>query len=263
MQVVSCHNGRLYMLKQPAAGETAGVLDASASAAGVPVEAAAPFTTGLAALDALAPAGAFARGAVHEVLSDPRHGRPLAFAMLLAKSAASQGDGAVVWCDPAGTLYPPAVAAAGISLDRLYLLRPKTEAERVWALAECLRCRGVAATVAEVGDLSRVEARRLQLAAEHGGGVGVLLRHAARNANAAHYAAATRWLVAPARAKRSVQRWSVQLVHGHGGQVGRSVILESPRGADAAAGKRSENFMRAVVPLADRPVSKAGGAGVG
>jgi hypothetical protein len=132
----------------------------------------------------------------------------------------------------------------------LFLLRPKTTAEQTWAVAECMACPGVTATVAEAGELSRVEARRFQLAAERGGGAGILLRDPKR---ATHYAAATRWRVRPVKGERSVQRWSVQLIHGHGGQVGKTIILERARGVDAV----QENPVRAVAPLADRPLAPA------
>src|SRR5881396_3004329 len=101
MQLVSCHNGRLYLLNKQ---EEVGVLGAGGGATGPKT-----FTTGLALLDELLPNGALARGAVHEVLADPREGTPMMFALLLAKAAA--GDGAIVWCDPLRKLYPPAVVA--------------------------------------------------------------------------------------------------------------------------------------------------------
>ena len=203
------------------------------------------FTTGLAPLDGLPPGGAFARGAVHEALSDPALGPPpRSFALLLARSAlASDPDdegGIVVWSDPAGDLYPPAVAAGGVPMDRLLLLRPPTARDEVWAVAECLRCPAVVAVVAAVPQLTRVEARRLQLAAERGGGVGLLMRPWGRSDV---YAAATRWLVAPAPGDADVQRWQVQLVHGHGGRVGQRVMLEVCR---------ETNALRAVEQLADR-----------
>src|SRR2546423_1093128 len=75
--------------------------------------------------------------------------------------------------------------------------------------------------------LPALEARRLQLSAERGGGIGLLLRPLGRASS--EHAAVTRWLVRPAPGERTVQRWSIQLVHGHGGRVGQSVILEHSR----------------------------------
>ncbi len=181
------------------------------------------FTTGLTALDSLPPRGVFAYGAVHEILTDPAHGSPRFFALLLARAAACT-NGNVIWCDPKQELYPPALATVGLSLDQLYLLHPKSPRDEVWAIAECLGCRGVTALIAAPPRLSRVEARRLQLATERGGGVGILLRHT--GASSTHYAAATRWLVQPAPGSAAVQRWSIQLIHGHGGLVGKTITLE-------------------------------------
>jgi protein ImuA len=167
--------------------------------------------------------------------------------------AASRGEGdggTVVWSDPAGTVYPPALAAAGLDLRRLILVRPSTTADELWALAECLRCRGVSATVASVGRLSRVEARRLQLAAERGGGVGLFMREFNARSTT-HYAAATRWLVRPAPGSDEAQRWHAELVHGHGGRVGQSVLLEVDRETGAI------HAVRSPAAVADRPAAPA------
>jgi protein ImuA len=104
-----------------------------------------------------------------------------------------------------------------------------------------MRCKGVSATIAQVGRLSRIEARRLQLAAEQGGGIGILLRPMDRNASV--YAAASRWLVSPAQGLRTVQRWKIQLIHAHGGRIGQTVILEH---------HRETNTLRASEQLANR-----------
>ena len=213
MQVVSCHNGKLQSL---VAAELKGRADRT-------------FTTGLDVLDALAPANAFARGTIHELLFAPNHGEPRFFATVLAQhaSAHKQRRLPIIWSDPRGELYPPALAAMGIDLRQLYLLRPPSPADETWAVAECLRCKGVGAVVAAPQVLSRVEARRLQLAAETGGGVGLLLRPTGKRSM--HYAATTRWLIGPAPGERSVQRWRIQLLHGHGGRVGETVFLECDR----------------------------------
>jgi len=206
----------------------------------------------LPALDELLPHGGFVRGAVHEILSHPRHGVPRFFALLLARAASvenSKSNGAIVWCDPRGEIYPPAVAALDIPLERLYLLHPRTSADQAWAIAECMRCTGVGATIAPVRRLSRIEARKLQLAAERGGGAGILLRSFDKSASV--YAAATRWLVAPARGERTVQRWAVQLIHGHGGRVGHTVILEHHRETREC----QAHLLREAAELANRPAA--------
>ncbi len=299
--------------------------------AGVPRPTAQAFTTGLAPLDALAPGGAFARGAVHEILTAPEHGAALFFATLLAGASAAppggtgdgegtkavaaatklrhQGTGGrmeegfregsgfrvqtsaqkspsspscrslvaaatasvpsclppdppsclgasvpscrrfICWCDPTREIYPPALASHGIALTHLFLLHPNGPRDLLWAISESLRCKGVAAVVAAPPRLSRVMARRLQLSAERGGGVGLLLR--STNAPGIDcYAAATRWLVRPQAGERTVQRWNVQLIHGHGGCIGQTVILEV---------SRENHSVRALESLANRPMEKSTG----
>ena len=208
------------------------------------------FCTGLRAFDELAPAGTFRRGAAHELLSEPRQPAPQSVALCLALAACRRKDtcGTVVWSDPTRAVYPPALAAAGLDLRQLILIRPASSADELWALAECLRCPGVGATIAHVGRLTRVEARRLQLAAGRGGGVGLFLRSADPRLTA-HYAAATRWLTRPVPGSDDVQRWSVELVHGHGGRVGESVLLEVSRDTGTI------HAVRPPAAMADRPLA--------
>ena len=224
MQMIASHRGQLQVLKSD---------QIPAHKIG--------FKTGLRLLDDLAGPHAFCRGAVHEILAAPNQPLPFFFATLLARAAS--GDRAIVWSDPQHLLYPPAIAAAGIPLDRLFLLRPKNDADELWALTESLRCCGVGAALACPKKLSTIEARRLQLAAERGGGVGLLLRP--MTARATPYAAATRWLVASIAGERTVQKWKLELIHGHGGQVGKTVILEACR---------ATNSLRVLETVADRQV---------
>jgi hypothetical protein len=250
MKIISAHNGLLQTL----AGKE------------LRADVGRSFQTGIALLDHLAPMGRWATGAIHELLTEPAHGTPRFVATMIAKGATrdknddvspfshgacparevisrsapsagqaprlngkkqSASQGVVIWSDPHRELYPPALATLGIDLSNLILLRPKSEADELWAIAECLRCSAVAVTIAVPQKLSQIEARRLQLAAERGGGVGLLLRHTGRTST--HYAAATRWLIAPARGERTIQRWKIQLLHGHGGRVGENVFLEYSR----------------------------------
>ena len=208
------------------------------------------FRTGLEVLDHLAPQAAWPCGAVHEVLAEPRGSCPKSIMLLLARAAWAVCGGAIVWSDPDQQLYPPALAAAGIDLGRLILLRPRNRAEEIWSLGECLRCRGVGATVATLRGLSRVEARRLQLAAERGGGVGVF-RRIPDPRHPTHYAAATRWLVQPLPGGPDTQRWSIQLLHGQGGRIGKNVLHNVLPNVLIEV-DRETGHVRASAPLADR-----------
>lgn len=229
---------------------------------------------GIEGIDELLGPSGLARGAIHEVLSPATKRVPRMFALLLARAAL--GSGAIVWCCDnhegrgskrdaesafGGTWYPPAAAALGIPAERLILLKPRDTKETLWALAECLRCKGVSVTIARLGDrLGSIDARRLQLAAEAGGGIGVLLRPA--GVSSAHYAAATRWLVESAPGEALVQRWNVTLLHSgqvaasrHGGQTHSTMTLEVHRETHAVTTRRSIQTSTLYSPqkLADQP----------
>jgi protein ImuA len=203
------------------------------------------FHTGLEAMDDLAPEGGLRCGAIHELLFDSTAMPPKSLALILARAAQATTAGAVVWSDPRRELYPTALASAGIDLRQLILLRPKNAADEISALAECLRCPGVSAVVANLSRLSDLDARRLQLAAEHGGGVGIFLRPMLKS-SASNYAAATRWLVRPALQGGDSQSWIIELLHGHGGRFGSNVLLE----VDREIGN-----VRASAQLANRPAA--------
>lgn len=186
------------------------------------------------------PQSSLIRSAVHELLFDPAEGEepPMSPAWWCVHAALEQASSpmATIWCDPEGTVYPPALVRRGQACEAadwqaLHLLRPRP-ADLIWAVSECLRCKGVGAVVAQItGRLSRVEARRLQLAAEEGGSVGILLRCVGKRAKGSDiYAASTRWRVRPAPGELTIQRWKMELVHGHGRQVGQSYLLECRRG---------------------------------
>lgn len=168
---------------------------------------------------------------VHELVFDPiASGVPASLAVLLGQQA--NADKPVVWIEPVGGVAPSCCAyppAWGADVGRLHLLRPKT-ADLAWAVTECLRCRHVGAVIATMPvRMSRVEVRRLQLAAERGSSLGILLRPDRASAGLGIHAASSRWRVAPTPGTRTTQRWRVEHVHGHGRQFGPSFIVEKHR----------------------------------
>jgi len=131
--------------------------------------------TGIAALDQHLPAGGLAAGALHELIAAREGVGVRTFALWMARQAAMDGR-YILWIDPACDFYPPAAWAWGIPPQRLVLVRPRTRQDAFWAMDQSLRSRGVAAVVGSPGAMSRSEARRLQLAAETGGGIGLLIQ---------------------------------------------------------------------------------------
>ena len=147
-------------------------------------------------LDRDLPWGGLPMAALHEVSGRAASGLAAALA---GRCLGRQG--ALLWCQNErvarveGELYGPGLARFGLSADRIVLVRCRDEREVLWACEEALRCRGVACAVAELGRLDLLTSRRLQLAAEAGGGVGLMLRPG--EPDPAPNAALTRWRAEP------------------------------------------------------------------
>jgi hypothetical protein len=208
----------------------------------------------LASAHSLGFAGVITADAIHELLFDPVEGDlPPLFPALMAARAVLEGNASqtLIWIDPAGTFYPPGAMRDIVVPGHLDILRPSA-ADLTWATVECMRCRHVGAVVSlMMHKPTRVEVRRLQLAAGQGGGVGVLLRPNLLNAGSNIHAAATRWLVSPAAGERTIQRWRIQQIHGHGRWTHSFFFLEKHR----ATGQT--RFVHPSAPLVDHPLLSA------
>ena len=96
---------------------------------------------------------------------------------LAVRAAAAEG-GAIVVLDRRRNFYPPAAAALGVELEQVMVVRAGSPDDELWAFDQALRCPGVAAVWGAIDKLPSRWFRRLQLAAENGGGVGHVLRPA-------------------------------------------------------------------------------------
>jgi hypothetical protein len=97
--------------------------------------------------------------------------------LLSAREACREG-GALVVIDRRQTFYPPAAAAWGIDLERLIVVRPHSARDEMWAAVESLRSPAVAAMWTAVDRLDSRAFRRLQLAAQAGRTLGLIMRPA-------------------------------------------------------------------------------------
>lgn len=131
--------------------------------------------TGFPGLDAELPGGGWPTGKLTEIL--PAH-EGIGELRLLACALAglSAAGKRLAWIDPPHRPYAPALAAAGIELARLVIVRTRTAQEALWAVEQALASRAFGAVLAWPGAAKYSELRRLQLAAEGSRVLAVLFR---------------------------------------------------------------------------------------
>ncbi|MEO3434468.1 ImuA family protein [Inquilinus sp. CAU 1745] len=156
-----------------------------------------PF--GIAELDSRLPAGGLALGALHEVAGGGNGAVDGAAAALFTAGVAARTKGKVLWCMTRPDLFAPALAQAGLSSDRAIYVEAGDDKTVLACFEEGLRHGGLGAVVAEVARLSMTASRRLQLAAEQSGTIGIAVRRWRRQTEATDFgqptAATTRWRI--------------------------------------------------------------------
>ena len=174
----------------------------------------------------LLPDGGLARAAMHEVLTTSPGSGTAFCAVLLARTGgtvfwiAAGRDGPLAW--------PEGLAQFGLAPATLIIVRAERWPDALWAMEEVLRCPAVTGALLAVdpglasgdGRLDLTATRRLQLAAETGRALGLLLRPDI--AKAQHTAATTRWRVGPLGAGPGLEdpRWQLELLRARGGRPG-------------------------------------------
>jgi protein ImuA len=134
-----------------------------------------PF--GVPAIDARLPDGGLALGALHEVAGVGNGAADGAAAALFAAGIAARTWARVLWCVTRPDLFAPALAQAGLAPDRVIYVEAGDDKTLLACFEEGLREHGgLGAVVGEVARLSMTASRRLQLAAEGSGVIGIAIR---------------------------------------------------------------------------------------
>jgi protein ImuA len=156
-----------------------------------------PF--GVPEIDRVLPGGGLALGALHEVAGGANGAVDGAAAALWAAGAAARTRGRVLWCVTRQDLFAPSLAQAGLSPGRVIYVEAGDEAAVLACFEEGLRHGGLGAVVAELARLPMTSSRRLQLAAEASGTLGIAIRRWRRQTEATDFgqptAAVSRWRV--------------------------------------------------------------------
>lgn len=156
-----------------------------------------PF--GVVEIDRKLPGGGLALGALHEVAGGGNGAVDGAAAALFAAGITARTKGKVLWALTRRDLFAPALAQAGLHPDRLIQVEAGDEKALLACFEEGLRHGGLGAVVAETARLSMPASRRLQLAAEGSGTIGIAIRRWRRQTEAGDFgqptASVTRWRV--------------------------------------------------------------------
>jgi hypothetical protein len=155
-------------------------------------------STGFPALDARLPGGGWPQGAVVEILVTHLGGGELQ--LLLPVLACLTSRSIARWCAwiaPPLEPYAPALAARGLNLEHLLLVRTETAP---WACEQALSSAACDVVLAWITrPLPARGVRRLQLAAQKGRSLGFILRAATAHTLNEHSGAALRLSVEPAQ----------------------------------------------------------------
>ncbi len=210
--------------------------------AGRPTNDQAAISCGCAALDNCLPDGGYLPGSVIEYL----RAMPGCGASLLAFSAAAVAlrvtGGFLVVVDTQHNIYPPSLASLGIDLEKVVWVRPQSDVDALWAVDQSLRTAAVAAVVADVERIDDRAARRMQLAAEQGGGLAMLLRPASARRGPSW--AEIQWLVRAMPSTRSAPVTLAPSPIRHVANAGLSPVLQGETPARTVVGYSAERRLQ-------------------
>lgn len=146
---------------------------------------------GIPGIDRALPGGGLRLGGIHEVVGD-ESATGFCAALLARVGGAEAGSNtpaaegatprgafrrsALLWLARGDDLYAPGLVRYGIGPGQLLVVSGLRRADdMLWAMEEALRCRAVGGVVAEIGQIGLSAGRRLMLAAEGTGVLGLVL----------------------------------------------------------------------------------------
>ena len=209
---------------------------------------------GVSRIDRALPGGGLRLGCIHEVAGDEAATGFCSALLARALAAGSGGplragstqtraggagprgsnqQGALLWLARDDDLYAPGLVRYGIGAGQLLVVSGlRRQEDMLWAMEEALRCRAVRGVVAETGGIGLAAGRRLMLAAERTGVLGLVLSSRAgeqQRGGVGVRGAVSRWRVTGVpggnggRGKAEA-RWHVELLHCRGGRQAKWTV---------------------------------------
>ncbi|MBB2169650.1 damage-inducible protein [Gluconacetobacter aggeris] len=185
-----------------------------------------PF--GIRDIDRRLPGGGLALGALHEMAGGGNDALNSAAAGQFAAGIAARTKGKVLWVVSRQDLFAPALKQVGLGGSRVIYVEAGADQDVLACFEEGLRHGGLGAVVAEVARLSMTASRRLQLAAETSGALGIAVRRWRRQTEAADFgqptASVTRWRISVLPSETlpvpgvGRARWLLELIRARAGE---------------------------------------------
>jgi len=185
---------------------------------------------GLQTIEAAFPNGIFPLGAVHEFLTfEPEHSAATGGFISGILSGILSPGGVCIWVSNCRCLFPPALKAFGLQPDNIIFIDVHRERDVLAATEEALKCNSITAVIAEIGELTFMQSRRLQLAVEASKVTGFIMRNNARRITST--ACISRWQVIPQPGAAAdglpgvgYPRWQVALQRVRNGRPGNWTV---------------------------------------
>jgi protein ImuA len=171
------------------------------------------------------PHSTFPLGAIHEFFSSGEEESAASFGFISGIISSLMKSGApAVWVSPTQWIFPPALQSFDLDPHKIIFVHSTKPKEIFWAIEEALKCAGICAVVGEIGEISLVESRRLQLAVEESRVTGFMLRRNPKNLATSFV---TRWRIKPLPSLMEASlpgigfpRWNVELIKVRNGKPG-------------------------------------------
>jgi hypothetical protein len=133
--------------------------------------------SGFAQLDASLPGGGWPIGAIAELMPSAMGIGEVDLLMPVLSRLARAGR-YIAWIAPPYRLHAPGLMQRGLPLERVWIIQTRSLQESLWAAEQTLLCPAFGAVLSWPSRISGKNVRRLQLAAEAGGSLGILYRPA-------------------------------------------------------------------------------------
>lgn len=185
----------------------------------------ASIASGFAELDAVLPGGGWPRGALTEFMLEREGIGELRLTLPALVRLQAEGR-RIVWIAPPHRPFAPALAAAGLDLAGLVVVRGCSPADALWAYEQALRAPDCGAAFGWMASHEDRVLRRLQVAAREGRTWGVLWRRPGQRASAV--AAPLRLSLSPLHAKLAVR-----VLKRRGAELAQPILLDLARAPGA------------------------------